>query len=176
MNISPSNQYLVLLVAAVVYLIFLVGWWTVAIGVVVGLCVALYRLYLRRKFAAHEPTPPAVDVDGLTHRIVAANMARRKQQSKTLLDLIESVGVDDPSIGRLVKRLADWHLEYLRDGEIFHHDLYDYLLRNTKERLKSARASYLQQELRYTIDLIRSLMRGVDVVVIVKNLREKLDK
>ena len=75
-----------------------------------------------------------------------------------------------------LKRLADWHLEYLRDGEIFHHDLYDYLLRNTKERLKSARASYLQQELRYTIDLIRSLMRGVDVVVIVKNLREKLDK
>ena len=141
-----------------------------------GLCVALYHLYLRRKFTAHESTPPAVDVDGLTQQIMAANMARRKQQSKIVLDLIESVGVDDPTIGRLVKRLADWHLEYLRDGEIFHHDLYDYLLRNTKERLKSARASYLQQELRYTIDLIRSLMRGVDVVVIVKNLREKLDK
>ena len=176
MNISPSNQYLVLLVAAIVYLVFLVGWWTVVICVVIGLCVILYNLYRRRKFAPQEPTLPPIDVDGLTHQIINANMARRKQQSKVVLKLVESVDVDDPAIGRLIKRLADWHLDYLRDGEIYHHDLYDYLLKSARERLKSARAPYLQQELRYTVDLIRSLMRGADVDSIIENLREKMEK
>lgn len=115
------------------------------------------------------------DISQLTQQIGAKNIERRKAQSYLMRKFVALTNSQDINIRRFVNRLTGWHLVYLRKNEIYHIDLYDYLIERAKERLKHAEAHYHKQELRLTIELVRTLMRTGDEHETLNMLKDRLD-
>lgn len=173
---SFVSIFLIVLLALLVYLYFLVGRWIVILYALAGAVVVakVCRNYYLRRWRRRESARLAEGSE-LTQQIGANNIERRKGQSYTMRKFVALTNSQEINIRRFVNRIANWHLEYLHRNGIYHIDLYDYLIDRAKERLKNAEAHYHKQELRLTIELVRTLMRTGDEHEALNMLKDRLD-
>lgn len=168
------SQIYVLILALLVFLYFLLGIWGVIIPVAGVAIYLLYRLYRamasRRKVRIESVQGYKVEISPEQRAI-----ERRRAQCETIRSFAIAVEGGDLQIDRLIRRMLDWHLDYSRKNEIYHIDLYDYLIDKAKERLKDARADYLKRELRLTIAIVRQLIKGRTISSTIEWLREEIN-
>ena len=98
--------------------------------------------------------------------------ARRKEQCSHFFMVADAIGRRLPEQSRMIERLMGWYSQYLREGTVAHKDLYDYLLGEIKERMATAKASYLKRELELSKQFIRALIRRRDMEEIVEILTQ----
>lgn len=171
MKTHNLSQILVLVLAVAISLYFWLGGYAyIVCGAVVVVVVSIYLLRGRtsvKKDVEHKPTiVKSSELKELSIKIEA----KRKEQGRKLVAVAEQIKALNPKYNRLIERLLDWYLEYLRDNGIYHQDLYQYLLVRIKDRQKEAKAHYLKRELELSKILIRAIMRGEDAHKIVERL------
>ena len=171
MKTHNLSQILVLVLAVAISLYFWLGGYAIIVyGAVVVVVVSIYLLRGRtsvKKDVEHKPTiVKSSELKVLSIKIEA----KRKEQGRKLVAVAEQIKALNPKYNRLIERLLDWYLEYLRDNGIYHQDLYQYLLVRIKDRQKEAKAHYLKRELELSKILIRAIMRGEDAHKIVERL------
>jgi hypothetical protein len=138
-----SSQITVLVLAVALSLYFWLGYYAFIFYALVAVALALY-LYLSH-FRAKKTTQtqstsavaPTQELQQRDEQIVC----RRKLQGQRLLTVAEQIKSSRSEYSRLMERLLDWYLEYLRDNMLYHQDLYHYLLLQIKERSKTAKAN-----------------------------------
>ena len=179
MNRWIWSQAWVLLLAVAISLYFWLGTVAFIIYGVVGvlsIAVLITRYVARRRANAK----PAVAIKS-TIRQSSKNdfqqrnekiVARRKEQCSRFFEVADGISRRQPEHSRLIERLMGWYSQYLHEGISAHQDLYDYLLLEIKERMATARASYLKRELELSKLVVRALMRRCDVEQFVEILRQ----
>ena len=160
MKRGVNSQIIVLMAAVVLYLYFWKGGIAVAICCIPIAILFTIRAVHRRRNRRQEPKIEAAQRVEVKVDVEAITIARRREQGETLRQFIVQAENREPKLSRVTKRLSDWYLEYLRTDTIYHRDLYDFILDKCKERLTTAEANYLKSELRLTIEVVRSFMRG----------------
>ena len=173
MNRHYRYTITILLLAVALYLYFGLGWVAVVVYLVVlALLWALWALY-RRNSQSYTENKPLTAAKVLGKDYDAINLERRRQQREKIISFAEALQQSDPDYERVVKRFDDWALEYTNDNHIYHADLYDFILEQCKERLKTAKADYLKSELRLSIDIVRQFMRGRSAEEVVDELQKR---
>lgn len=168
MKTRNLSQILVLVLAVAISLYFWLGRYAVIVyAVVVAVVLSIYIWHRKSKKAEHRPL---TDLTAVPKDISAQIAHRRKEQGRVLLALSEQIKAQAPEHSRMVERLLDWYLEYLRGNGIYHQDLYQYLLVRIKDRQKEAKAHYLRRELEQSKIVIRAIMRGEEAAKIVERL------
>ena len=168
MKTRNLSQIFVLLLAVAISLYFWLGRYAfIVYGVVIAVVIPVYIWHRKAKKVEHRP---CTDLAAVPKDISAQIAHRRKEQGRVLLALSEQIKAQAPEHNRMVERLLDWYLEYLRDNGIYHQDLYQYLLVRIKDRQKEAKAHYLRRELEQSKIVIRAIMRGEEAAKIVERL------
>lgn len=170
MKVRNLPQILVLALALAISLYFWLGIYAIIVYVlVVAVVLTLYfwpRMLTVKRKVDRQPSSPQVVVEEMSKQIVE----RRKEQGRLLLSVCEQIKSLKPEYNRLVERLLDWYLEYLRDDGIYHQDPNQFLLSRIKERRKEAKAQYFKRELEMSRIIVRAIMRGEDASAIVERL------
>ena len=178
LTMRSSSQITVLVLAVALSLYFWLGYYAFIIYALVAVALALY-LYLSqfrtKKTTKTESTSAVVPTQEFQQRDEQI-VCRRKQQGQRLLVVAEQIKSSRSEYSRLMERLLDWYLEYLRDNMLYHQDLYHYLLLQIKERSKTAKANYLKRELQQSKLVVRALMRDQDATKIVERLDSAEDE
>lgn len=173
MKRGVNSQIIVLMAAVVLYLYFWKGWIAVAICCIAFAILFAIRAVHRCRNRRQEPKIEAAQSVEVKVDVEAITIARRREQGETLRQFIIQAENREPKLSRVTKRLSDWYLEYLRTDTIYHRDLYDFILDKCKERLTTAEANYLKSELRLTIEVVRSFMRGQKLSEVLDDIIEK---
>lgn len=173
-----SSQITVLVLAVALSLYFWLGYYAFIIYALVAVALALYlyHSHFRAKKTAQTRSTSAVAPTQELQQRDEQIVCRRKQQGQRLLTVAEQIKSSRSEYSRLMERLLDWYLEYLRDNMLYHQDLYHYLLLQIKERSKTAKASYLKRELQQSKLVVRALMRDQDATKIVERLDSAEDE
>lgn len=173
-----SSQITVLVLAVALSLYFWLGYYAFIFYALVAVALAIY-LYLSHfrakkttKTVSTSAVAPTQELQQRDEQIVC----RRKQQGQRLLAVAEQIKSSRSEYSRLMERLLDWYLEYLRNNMLYYQDLYHYLLLQIKERSKTAKASYLKRELQQSKLVVRALMRDQDATKIVERLDSAEDE
>lgn len=171
MKTHNLSQILVLVLAVAISLYFWLGGYAyIVYGAVVVVAVSIYLLRGRTSVKKDVERKPTIVKSSELKELSIKIEAKRKEQGRKLVAVAEQIKALSPKYNRLIERLLDWYLEYLRDNGIYHQDLYQYLLVRIKDRQKEAKAHYLKRELELSKILIRAIMRGEDAHKIVERL------
>lgn len=171
MKTHNLSQILVLVLAVAISLYFWLGGYAyIVYGAVVVAVVSIYLLRGRTSVKKDVERKPTIVKSSELKELSIKIEATRKEQGRKLVAVAEQIKALSPKYNRLIERLLDWYLEYLRDNGIYHQDLYQYLLVRIKDRQNEAKAHYLKRELELSKILIRSIMRGEDAHKIVERL------
>lgn len=171
MKTHNLSQILVLVLAVAISLYFWLGGYAyIVYGAVVVVVVSIYLLRGRTSVKKDVERKPTIVKSSELKELSIKIEAKRKEQGHKLVAVAEQIKALNPKYNRLIERLLDWYLEYLRDNGIYHQDLYQYLLVRIKDRQKEAKAHYLKRELELSKILIRAIMRGEDAHKIVERL------
>lgn len=179
MNRWIWSQAWVLLLAVVISLYFWLGAVAFIVYVVVG--VAVIAVWIARYIARRRADiAPSAARKSSIRQLSKSDFqqrnetiaARRKEQCKHFFDVVDGVSRRLPEQSRLIERLMGWYSQYLSEGTAAHKDLYDYLLVEIKERMTTARASYLKRELELSKRVVRALMRRCDEEQIIEILTQ----
>lgn len=171
MKTHNLSQILVLVLAVAISLYFWLGGYAyIVYGAVVVVVVSIYLLRGRTSVKKDVERKPTIVKSSELKELSIKIEAKRKEQGRKLVAVAEQIKALNPKYNRLIERLLDWYLEYLRDNGIYHQDLYQYLLVRIKDRQKEAKAHYLKRELELSKILIRATMRGEDAHKIVERL------
>ena len=175
MRLHNIEQILgIVLAVAISLYIWLGGYAFIIYGVVAIAALVLYILQRpqKQKRAESKPTTmQSADLKQLSDQIVAG----RREQGRKLLAVAEQIKAERAEYSRMIERLLDWYLEYLRDNGIYHNDLYQYLLTRIKDRQKQAKAPYLKRELNQSKVVVRAIMRGEQAQKIIERLESEQD-
>lgn len=179
MNNGLWSQIWVLLLALAISLYFWLGYWVFALYAVAGVAAVAVWLVRRRgaKVTAEDVAPRQEGKQESNHfgKLASRAIERRREQGKRLYAVADAIESRLPQHKRMIKRLLDWYLDYLRGDEIYHKDLYDHLLALIKERLTTAKAAYLRRELELSRQVVRYAMRPLTVEQIVEKLEQEDD-
>lgn len=172
MNRKFTPQLVILLLAVAIYLYFGLGWAAVVVYIIFVLAIVALIAW-RKSLDSRNPSakPELTNVQVLKKDFEAIALERRKGQVANIISFAERLDVESEGMQRLAKRFDEWYIEYKRTNSIYHIDLYDYIINQCKERLKSAKAEYLKHELRLSIDIIRQFMRGRSVDDILRDIQ-----
>ncbi len=173
MNRRYYYQLAIVLFAIALYLYFWLGWIAVAVYLVAVVLLVVLLFRLKRRDEQYSEIEPLTTDKVLAKDYDALNLERRRAQVERVISFAEAISRSELGMERLAKRFDDWYLEYAHSKKIYHIDLYDFILEQCKERLKSAKADYLKGELRLSIDIVRQLMRGRTVEQIIDSIDKK---
>ena len=172
MNRKFTTQLIILLLAVAIYLYFGLGLGAVVIYIIcVAAVVALIVWKKRRDSRNPSAKPELTNIQVLKKDYEAIALERRRGQVANIIAFAERLDIQSEDMQRIARRFDDWYVEYKRSNSIYHIDLYDYIINQCKERLKTAKAEYLKHELRLSIDIIRQFMRGRSVDDILRDIQ-----
>ena len=168
-----AYQIAILLLALALYLYFWLGWIAVVLYVVAVVLLVVVLIKLKRRDENYSETEPLTTVKVLNKDYESINIERRRAQVERVISFTQALNRSDLEMDRVAKRFDDWYLEYAHSHSLYHIDLYDFILEQCKERLKTAKAEYLKSELRLSIDIVRQLMRGRTTEQIIDSIDKK---